>query len=88
MVEDFKAYVRSQMRTPSQFDEAGFNADLEFIRAMIRYEIDIALFDVATARTPPDREGSAGAVRADAVRRGGEAAARDAGANTRRPKVG
>ena len=35
---------------PSQFDEAGFNADLEFIRAMIRYEIDVALFDVATAR--------------------------------------
>jgi hypothetical protein len=38
------------MRDASQFDEAGFNADLEFIRAMVRYEIDIALFDVATAR--------------------------------------
>jgi carboxyl-terminal processing protease len=50
MLEDFKAYVKSQLRAPNQFDEAGFNADAEFIRAMIRYEIDIALFDVATAR--------------------------------------
>jgi carboxyl-terminal processing protease len=50
MVKDFKDYVRGQMRDTTQFDEAGFNADLEFIRAMIRYEIDVALFDVATAR--------------------------------------
>ena len=50
MLQDFKAFVKSQFRDPSQFDESGFNADLEFIRAMIRYEIDIALFDVATAR--------------------------------------
>jgi carboxyl-terminal processing protease len=50
MLQDFKAFVKSQLRDQSQFDEAGFNADLEFIRAMIRYEIDIALFDVATAR--------------------------------------
>ena len=50
MLQDFKAFVKSQLRDPSQFDEAGFTADVEFIRAMIRYEIDIALFDVATAR--------------------------------------
>jgi carboxyl-terminal processing protease len=50
MVQDFKNYVRGQMKDTSQFDEAGFNADLEFIRAMVRYEIDVALFDVATAR--------------------------------------
>ena len=50
MLQDFKAFVKSQLRDPSQFDEAGFSADQEFIRAMIRYEIDIALFDVATAR--------------------------------------
>jgi hypothetical protein len=50
MVQDFKEYVKGQLRDQSQFDEAGFNADLTFIRAMIRYEIDIALFDVATAR--------------------------------------
>jgi carboxyl-terminal processing protease len=50
MVQDFKAFVKSQLRDPSLYEEAGFNADIEFIRAMIRYEIDIALFDVATAR--------------------------------------
>ena len=50
MLQDFKAFVKAQLRDQSQFDEAGFNADLEFIRAMIRYEIDVALFDVATAR--------------------------------------
>jgi carboxyl-terminal processing protease len=50
MLEDFKSFVKSQLRDASLFDEAGFNLDLEFIRAMLRYEIDIALFDVATAR--------------------------------------
>ncbi len=50
MLQDFKAYVKSQLRDPSQFDEAGFTADVEFVRAMLRYEIDVALFDVATAR--------------------------------------
>ena len=50
MLQDFKAFVKSQLRDASQFDEAGFNADVEFIRAMLRYEIDVALFDVATAR--------------------------------------
>jgi carboxyl-terminal processing protease len=50
MVDDFKAFVKSQLRDASQFDEASFNADLEFIRALLRYEIDVALFDVATAR--------------------------------------
>ena len=50
MFQDFKAFVKAQMRDQSQFDEAGFNADAAFVRAMIRYEIDIALFDVATAR--------------------------------------
>ena len=50
MLQDFKGFVKTQLRDPTLFDEAGFNADLEFIRAMIRYEIDIALFDVATAR--------------------------------------
>ncbi len=50
MLQDFKAFVKSQLRDPSQFDESGFTADVEFVRAMMRYEIDIALFDVATAR--------------------------------------
>jgi carboxyl-terminal processing protease len=48
MLDEFKAYVKTQM--PTTFDEAGFNQDAEFIRAMIRYEIDVALFDVTTAR--------------------------------------
>jgi carboxyl-terminal processing protease len=50
MVQDFKNFVRSQLRDPSQFDEAGFNADLEFIKAMIRFEIDVEITDIATAR--------------------------------------
>jgi len=50
MLADFQDFVKTQMRNSSQFDEAGFNADREFIRAMIRYEIDLALFDAATAR--------------------------------------
>jgi carboxyl-terminal processing protease len=50
MVADFKNFVRSQLRDQSLFEEAAFNADIEFIRALIRYEIDVALFDVATAR--------------------------------------
>ncbi len=50
MLQDFKAFVKSQLRDPSQFDEAGFTADVEFVKAMLRYEIDVALNDVATAR--------------------------------------
>ena len=42
--------MSNRLRDASLFDEAGFNADLEFVRAMLRYEIDVALFDVATAR--------------------------------------
>jgi carboxyl-terminal processing protease len=48
LMQEFKAFVKAQM--PTTYDEAGFNADLEFIRAMIRYEVDIQLFDAATAR--------------------------------------
>lgn len=49
MVQEFKTFVKTAMQ-PGMFDDAAFNADLEFIKAMIRYELDIALFDVATAR--------------------------------------
>ena len=58
MLQDFKAFVKSQLRDPSQFDEAGFNADLEFIRAMIRYEIDIALVRRGDRAPSSPREGS------------------------------
>ncbi|MCM3881290.1 MAG: S41 family peptidase [Vicinamibacterales bacterium] len=50
MIQEFKTFVRSQMRDASQFDEAGLTADVEFVRSMLRYEIDVALFDLATAR--------------------------------------
>jgi carboxyl-terminal processing protease len=47
-IQEFRTFVKAQM--PATYDEAGFNADLEFIRAMIRFEVDTQLFDVATAR--------------------------------------
>jgi carboxyl-terminal processing protease len=49
MVQEFKTFVKTAMQ-PGIFDETAFNADLEFSKTMIRYEIDIALFDAATAR--------------------------------------
>jgi carboxyl-terminal processing protease len=47
MVEDFKQFVIAR-KVP--MDEASFAKDREFIRAVIRYEIDVALFSAATAR--------------------------------------
>ena len=47
MVADFKAARRSEA---SKIDEAAFAKDDAFIRAMIRYEIDLALFGVEEAR--------------------------------------
>ena len=46
MVAEFKALVE---KTPIKFDEAAWQKDLAFIKAMIRYEIDMDLFGVATA---------------------------------------
>ena len=47
MVADFKKFV-----TDRKFiiDEAAFAKDSQFIRAMIRYDIDVALFSAAVAR--------------------------------------
>jgi carboxyl-terminal processing protease len=47
LVEEFKQYARTQI---PRFDEAGFQADSDFIQAMIRFEIDRALFGMAEAR--------------------------------------
>jgi carboxyl-terminal processing protease len=47
MVEEFKEHVRSQ---GIRIDEEAFAEDLQFIKAMIRYDIDLALFGVAEAR--------------------------------------
>ncbi len=47
MVDDFKASLKSQRIV---LDEAAFQKDEAFIRAMIHYDIDLALFGVAEAR--------------------------------------
>ena len=47
MVADFKTFVGT---TTLRIDEEAFAADLPYIKAMIRYEIDLSLFGVAVAR--------------------------------------
>ena len=47
MVADFKKFVASRNL---KIDEDAWTKDAEFIRAMIRYHIDEAVFDIATAR--------------------------------------
>jgi carboxyl-terminal processing protease len=47
MLADFKEYVRSQK---VKVDDGAFAADSDFIRAMIHYDIDLALFGVSEAR--------------------------------------
>ena len=47
MIQDFKQFVVGRRVV---MDEAAFNKDKTFIRAMIRYDIDNALFTAATAR--------------------------------------
>jgi carboxyl-terminal processing protease len=47
MVDDFKASLKSQRIV---LDEAAFQKDEAFIRAMIHYDVDLALFGVAEAR--------------------------------------
>ena len=47
MVQDFKAFVIGKN---TKMEEDSWTKDLEFIKAMIRFEIDTAVFDIATAR--------------------------------------
>ena len=47
MMADFKKFVASRN---VKIDEEAWAKDLEFIRAMIRFNIDEVVFDVATAR--------------------------------------
>ncbi len=47
MLDDFKRFVASRKVT---IDESGWTKDKEFIRAMIRYEIDVPLFSFALAQ--------------------------------------
>jgi carboxyl-terminal processing protease len=47
MLDDFKQFAIGRKMT---IDEEAWNKDKEFIRAMIRYEIDVPLFSVAVAQ--------------------------------------
>ncbi len=47
MLNDFRAQLD---RDKVKMDEAGFTQDLVFIKAMIRYEIDLNVFNVEEAR--------------------------------------
>ena len=47
MVAEFRDLVE---KSKVKIDEAGWQKDLPFIRAMIRYEIDLDLFGVEAAR--------------------------------------
>jgi carboxyl-terminal processing protease len=47
MVDLFKAFVLSKNM---RMDDEAWTKDQEFIKAMTRYEIDVAVFDMATAR--------------------------------------
>lgn len=47
MVQEFRAYLTKE---GVRVDDAAFKADVSFIRAMLRYEVDVDLFGVAEAR--------------------------------------
>lgn len=47
MVRDFKAFLAERR---VRIDESAFEADQDFIKAMMRFEIELALFGVAEAR--------------------------------------
>jgi carboxyl-terminal processing protease len=47
MLEEFREHVK---KSKLKIDEAAWQKDREFLRAMIRYEIDLDLFGVAQAR--------------------------------------
>ena len=47
MMSDFRSYVTSEK---IKIDEDAFKKDLEFIKAEIHYEIDVALFGVSEAQ--------------------------------------
>jgi carboxyl-terminal processing protease len=49
MVRDFRTFITSR-KTPVHVDEAAFAQDTDFIKAMIHFEIDLALFSTVEAR--------------------------------------
>jgi carboxyl-terminal processing protease len=48
MLAEFKSFLTTEHKL--KIDEAAFAKDLEFIKAMMHYEIDVALFNVAEAQ--------------------------------------
>ena len=48
MVEEFKTFLQTEQKM--KVDEAGFAKDLEFIKTLMHYDIDVALFGVAEAQ--------------------------------------
>jgi carboxyl-terminal processing protease len=46
-VADFKSYLQGEK---VKIDEESFNKDVDFIKAMIHYEIDVALFGISEAQ--------------------------------------
>jgi len=49
MLKDFRAFLESD-KVRVKIDEDAFTRDVQFIRAMIHYDIDLALFGVSEAR--------------------------------------
>ena len=47
MLTEFKAFLQSEK---IKIDEDAWGKDVEFIKAMIRYDIDLALFGVSEAQ--------------------------------------
>jgi hypothetical protein len=47
MVNDFRSYLQSEK---VRIDDASFAKDIDFIKAMIHYEIDVALFGIGEAQ--------------------------------------
>jgi hypothetical protein len=47
MVTDFKAFLQTEK---VKVDEEAFAKDLDYIKAMMHYEIDVALFGVSEAQ--------------------------------------
>jgi len=47
-VQEFRAYLVDEQ---VKIDEEAFAQDLDFLRAMIRFEVDVDLFGIAEARS-------------------------------------
>ena len=48
MVAEFRAFLQEEQKL--KIDEAAFAKDLEFVKAMLKYEIDVAIFSVSEAQ--------------------------------------